>query len=138
MADASYETEVKVIKEFLRLQKPDMTASMSLPADIYNDLDLEPENCVAPRFLGGKRARQFALWIAEAHTRVKDRSLMEAKLSYIRAWQALPDYGVTYFVIHQPQSKKKVPHILGFYDTAVLKCVALSLLFLLSFIMSKD
>ena len=34
----------------------------------------------------------------EAHTNVKDLNLLEAKMNFIKAWQSLPDYGVTLFV----------------------------------------
>lgn len=36
--------------------------------------------------------------ILEAHTNVKDLNLLEAKMNFIKAWQSLPDYGVTLFV----------------------------------------
>jgi len=35
-------------------------------------------------------------------------SLSEAKLNYIKAWQALPEYGLTYFLVKFRNSKKEV------------------------------
>ena len=35
-------------------------------------------------------------------------TLMEAKMNYIRAWQTLPEYGLTYFIIKLQGSKKEV------------------------------
>lgn len=37
--------------------------------------------------------------ILEAHANVKDLPLVEAKLSYIKAWQSLPEYGISLFVV---------------------------------------
>ena len=33
---------------------------------------------------------------------------MEAKLNYIRAWQALPEHGNTYFIVKMKGAKKEV------------------------------
>lgn len=44
----------------------------------------------------------------EAYNNVCNMSLTDAKLSYIRAWQALPDYGISYFVVRFKQLKKEV------------------------------
>ena len=35
-------------------------------------------------------------------------SLMDAKMQYIRNWQALQGFGITYFVIKSGKSKKDV------------------------------
>lgn len=37
--------------------------------------------------------------ILEAHGNVKDLPLVDAKLQYIRSWQALPDYGIALFLV---------------------------------------
>jgi len=37
--------------------------------------------------------------IVEAHTNVKDLNLVEAKMNFIRAWQSLPEFGVSLFVV---------------------------------------
>lgn len=44
----------------------------------------------------------------EAHANVRDMTLVEAKMSYIKACQALPEYGITYFIIRFKGSKKEV------------------------------
>jgi len=46
--------------------------------------------------------------ILEAHANVQNLSLLEAKMAFIKAWQALPDFGITYFIIKQKNSKKEV------------------------------
>ena len=37
--------------------------------------------------------------ILEAHANVKDLNLLEAKMNFIKAWQSLPDFGVSLFVV---------------------------------------
>ena len=44
----------------------------------------------------------------EAHANVRDMGLIEAKLAYIKGWQALPEFGVSYFVIKMANGKKEV------------------------------
>ena len=46
--------------------------------------------------------------IMEAHANVRDMGLIEAKLAYIKGWQALPEFGVSYFVIKMANGKKEV------------------------------
>lgn len=93
MADASYDAEVKSILAFLAMQKP-------APAPAINpaSLDIQPDDYVAPRFLR-KLKNKVATRILEAHANVKDLTLTEAKLNYIKAWQSLPEYGVSLFVV---------------------------------------
>jgi len=51
---------------------------------------------------------QISQRILEAHANVQEMTLMEAKMNYIRAWQTLPEYGLTYFIIKLQGSKKEV------------------------------
>jgi kindlin 2 len=37
--------------------------------------------------------------ILEAHVNVKDLNLLEAKMNFVKAWQSLPDFGVSLFVV---------------------------------------
>ncbi|XP_014613978.1 PREDICTED: unc-112-related protein [Polistes canadensis] len=93
LADSSYETEVNSIIAFLQLQRP-----APAPAINPNSLDITPDDYVAPRFvkrLKGKLVQR----ILEAHANVKDLPLVEAKLNYIKAWQSLPEYGTSLFVV---------------------------------------
>jgi len=93
MADASYDAEVKSILAFLAMQKP-----APAPAINPSALDIQPDDYVAPRFVR-KLKNKLSTRILEAHANVKDLSLTEAKLNYIKAWQSLPDYGVSLFVV---------------------------------------
>ena len=51
---------------------------------------------------------QITQRILEAHSNLLDMTLIEAKLNYIKAWQALPNYGITYFLVKMKGSKKEV------------------------------
>ena len=51
---------------------------------------------------------QMTTRILEAHANVQEMTLLEAKLNYIKAWQALPEYGITYFIIKFKDQKKEV------------------------------
>lgn len=51
---------------------------------------------------------QIARQILEAHTSMLSLSVADAKLQYIRNWQALQDFGITYFVVKVGRNKKEV------------------------------
>lgn len=103
MADSSYESEVRSLLSFLNMQHP-----VSSAASANADLQFDPENHVAPRFLNKmKSPRQVAKRILEAQGNVQGMNLMEAKLTFLKAWQSLPDYGLTYFIIRMKGSKKE-------------------------------
>ena len=51
---------------------------------------------------------QIVQRIMEAHANVRDLGLQEAKMAYIKAWQSLPEFGITYFRIRMANSKKEV------------------------------
>ena len=58
--------------------------------------------CSLPLIL--KIARQ----ILEAHASMLTLSMHDAKLQYIRNWQALQDFGITYFLLKVGRSRKEV------------------------------
>ncbi|CAN7999770.1 unnamed protein product [Ixodes hexagonus] len=103
MADASYDAEVHSIQQFLQLQRP-----APAPALAPSELNIEVEDFVAPRFLKKLKSKQaITQRIVEAHGNVKDLSLVDAKLSFIKAWQALPEFGISLFVVRFSGSKKE-------------------------------
>lgn len=103
LADSSYDTEVRTILEFLQMQKP----VEGRPALNPNKVDINPENYVSPRYLR-KLKGKITQRIVEAHANIKDLSLIDAKMSYIKAWQSLPEYGITLFVVKLMEQKKEV------------------------------
>lgn len=102
MADSSYEAEVKSILEFLSMQHPAPTPAIS-PSQVH----INPDDFVAPRFLRKLKTRQIVQRILEAHANVKDLNLLEAKLNFIKAWQALPEFGISLFVVRFVGSKRE-------------------------------
>ncbi|XP_050737415.1 unc-112-related protein-like isoform X2 [Eriocheir sinensis] len=100
LADSSYDSEVKSIQAFLAMQHP--TSPLINP----ESLDIQPEDYMSPRY--SRRIRGKAVQrILEAHGNVKDLPLVDAKLQYIRAWQALPDYGIALFLVKHMGHKRE-------------------------------
>ncbi|UYV62427.1 FERMT2 [Cordylochernes scorpioides] len=91
LADTDYENEVQSILEILNIQKLAQRSPFKK--------NIGPEECVAPRFIKKRNHKQLTNKILEAHAKVKDMAPLEAKLHYIKAWQRLPEYGMSLFVI---------------------------------------
>lgn len=51
---------------------------------------------------------QIARNILEAHASMLNLTTYDAKLQYIRNWQALQDFGITYFLVKVGKSRKEV------------------------------
>jgi len=114
MADSGYDSEVKSIQAFLSMQHP-ATQPVINPASIdMNQL----EDYVAPRFLRKMKSR-LRQRILEAHTNVKDLNLLEAKMNFLKAWQSLPDYGVSLFVVRFYGEKKE--ELLGVASNKIMR-----------------
>ncbi|XP_029634635.1 fermitin family homolog 2 isoform X1 [Octopus sinensis] len=117
MADSTYESEVTTLKTFLSMQEPaaddsNVSSSGSVP-------DINVEDFVAPRFVRKLKAGQFLKRIKEAHTNVKNMNLTESKMAYIKAWQALPEYGITYFIIKMNNMKKE--ELIGVANNRIIR-----------------
>lgn len=100
LADSSYESEVSSIRSFLSMQKP-----AQAPAVNINPNHIDPSEYLAPRFVK-KLSKKAGHRMLDAHANVKNLSLIESKLNYIKAWQSLPEYGVSLFVIKFDGHKK--------------------------------
>lgn len=57
--------------------------------------------------------------ILEAHANVKDLSLIEAKMNFIKAWQSLPEYGISLFIVRFMGHKKD--ELLGVAHNRIMK-----------------
>ncbi|CAG9838342.1 unnamed protein product [Diabrotica balteata] len=113
LADSSYETEKKTILDFLHLQRPS-----EQPVLNPNGLDLQIEDYIAPKYLKKSRGK-LTQRILEAHANVKDLSLIDAKMNYIKAWQLLPEFGISLFVVKFMNSKKE--ELLGVGYNRIMK-----------------
>lgn len=100
LPDSTYEAEVKSIMNFLEMQRP-ATAPAINPAS----LDINPYDYLASRFVK-KLKNKATQRILEAHANVKDLTLTEAKMNYIKAWQSLPDFGISLFIVRFMGQKK--------------------------------
>ena len=52
-------------------------------------------------------APQLNQRILEAHANVSNCNLIESKLNYIKSWKALPEFGITYFVVRFLKAKRE-------------------------------
>lgn len=107
------------------------------PAINPNSLDINPEDYIAPRYLRKIKGRvihsntsfyriikifyyfQLVQRILEAHANVKDLSLVDAKMNFIKAWQSLPEYGISLFIIRFMGHKKD--ELIGVAHNRIMK-----------------
>ncbi|XP_070806971.1 fermitin family homolog 3 [Pituophis catenifer annectens] len=112
MADASYQAEKENILSFLKLQKTN--PEMSLTAETEGTQWL-----VSPRYQKKFKPKQLTPRILEAYQNVSQHSLTEAKMKFIQAWQSLPDFGISYFVVRFKGSRKD--EILGIANNRLIR-----------------
>jgi len=113
LADSSFDAEVNSIKAFLSMQSP-----ASTPAINPKTVEIVAEDYVAPRFVRKIKTR-LRQKILESHANVKDLNLLEAKMNFIRAWQSLPEYGISLFVVRFHGEKKE--ELLGIASNRVMR-----------------
>lgn len=104
MADSSYATEVESLRTLLSRQQPSQAPA---PVTLQFDVNVNAEDFVAPRYHKRIKNKTLVQRIMDAHANVQNLNLIDSKMAYIKAWQALPDFGITYFVIKQKNSKKE-------------------------------
>ncbi|NWI72387.1 FERM1 protein, partial [Dryoscopus gambensis] len=103
MADSSYQPEVQKILSFLQMKNWTM-CSQATPEP--ENVDMKPECFVSPRYTKKFKSKQLTARILEAHQNVSQMSLVEAKLRFIQAWQSLPEFGLSYYIVRFKGSKK--------------------------------
>ncbi|XP_074129451.1 fermitin family homolog 3 [Sminthopsis crassicaudata] len=120
MADSSYQSEVQAILAFLSLQRAGGGSGPANPQgpDASGE-GLNPHGLVAPRFQRKLKAKQLTPRILEAHQNVARLSLSEAKLRFIQAWQSLPDFGISYFIVRFKGSRKD--EVLGIANNRLIR-----------------
>ncbi|MFH4979925.1 hypothetical protein AB6A40_006634 [Gnathostoma spinigerum] len=114
MADASYQQEKESIKKLLEMQSGARAQNGSRKENPPVQLppNFNVEEYVSQRYVRRARSKQaLQQRIAAAHQNVRSLSSTEAKLQYIRAWQALPEHGIHYFVVRFRNSRK--PELIG-------------------------
>ncbi|XP_063172113.1 fermitin family homolog 1 isoform X1 [Candoia aspera] len=103
MADSSYQSEVHNILSLLKMKS--RTAAPQEVSDVES-MDVKPECFISPRYAKKYKSKQLAARILEAHQNIMHLSLMEAKLRFIQAWQSLPEFGLSYYIVRFKGSKK--------------------------------
>lgn len=102
LARTGYDQELASIRSFVAMQnRADPSGG---PAD---QDELKPEDVVSPRILKKKKAKDVARQILEAHASMLNLTSNDAKLQYIRNWQALQGFGITYFLVKVGRSRKE-------------------------------
>ncbi|NXG22156.1 FERM1 protein, partial [Grallaria varia] len=101
MADSSYQPEVQKILSFLQMKN--MSSQATSDPD---NVDMKPECFVSPRYTKKYKSKQLTARILEAHQNISQMSLVEAKLRFIQAWQSLPEFGLSYYIVRFKGSKK--------------------------------
>ncbi|NXP18390.1 FERM1 protein, partial [Scytalopus superciliaris] len=101
MADSSYQPEVQKILSFLQMKNMSSQAT-SDPESV----DMKPECFISPRYTKKYKSKQLTARILEAHQNISQMSLVEAKLRFIQAWQSLPEFGLSYYIVRFKGSKK--------------------------------
>ncbi|XP_062128251.1 unc-112-related protein [Drosophila sulfurigaster albostrigata] len=113
LADSSYESEVDGILSLLQMQRPVHGVHVNIDPRTVDAVDyLSPKML---RKLSGKAVQR----ILEAHANVRDLPLLEAKMKYIQAWQSLPDFGVSLFVIKFDGHRKE--ELLGVTHNRIMR-----------------
>jgi len=113
LAHSSYQAEVRGIQAFLSLQQP-----ASGPALSPDHVDIDVDDFLAPRFARKLRSKGVSR-ILEAHANVKELALVESKMQFIRAWQALPEFGLTLFLVKHMGHRKE--ELLGVAFNRIMK-----------------
>lgn len=113
LADSSYDSEVSSIRSLLQMQKPAQGAPLTV-----NPRSVEPMDYLSPKMMR-KLSSKAVQRILEAHANVRQLSLMDAKMKYIQAWQSLPDFGVTLFIIKFDGHKKE--ELLGVANNRIMR-----------------
>ncbi|NXV81082.1 FERM1 protein, partial [Atlantisia rogersi] len=104
MADSSYQSEVEKILSFLKMKN--WTMSPQAACDPEN-IDMKPECFISLRYNKKHKSKQLAARILEAHQNISHLSLVQAKLHFIQAWQSLPEFGLSYYIVRFKGSKKE-------------------------------
>jgi len=93
LADPTYDVEMSGVRTFLSMQEDNAESTVDTTADSTLDV----EDYLPPRVRLAYTSKQLAARILEAHNSFKKLGFQEAKMNYIRQWQSLPDFGITWF-----------------------------------------
>ncbi|EDV19505.1 uncharacterized protein TRIADDRAFT_33394 [Trichoplax adhaerens] len=123
MADSSYDPEISSILAFLSMQRRKQT-----PIDIGLQTDVQPQDFVNGTFLKKYKTKQVCrMWIFIAHMILEQRSsfaelsTVDAKLKFIRIWEALPGCTTTCFYVKFRNQRKEATELLGVTYNSIVR-----------------
>lgn len=114
LLDSSYQNEVKNIQTFLSMQR-----SNSSTAAAQTDDSINTHSLVSPRYQKKYKPKQLTPRILEAFQNVAQLSLTSAILKFLQIWQALPDFGISYFMVRFKGSRKD--EVLGIANNRLIR-----------------
>ncbi|KAA0709558.1 Fermitin family -like protein 3 [Triplophysa tibetana] len=114
LLDSSYQSEVKNIQSFLSMQRSNSTA-----ASAQTDESINTHSLVSPRYHKKYKSKQLTPRILEAYQNVAQLSLTAAMLKFLQIWQALPDFGISYFMVRFKGSRKD--EVLGIANNRLIR-----------------
>lgn len=129
IADSAYLNEVKSILNLLQMQQKrpinaksnkllnglidDKSSIMSKSGSISSyfsltdNAEVQATNLLPSRIIKKHKLKQLNDRILEEYSTISDLEMFDAKWRYIKAWQALPNYGMTYFIVKVKGSRYK-------------------------------
>uniref|UniRef100_A0A8C1K6M4 Fermitin family homolog 3-like n=1 Tax=Cyprinus carpio TaxID=7962 RepID=A0A8C1K6M4_CYPCA len=114
LLDSSYQNEVKNIQTFLAMQR-----SNSAGPAAQTDESINTHSLVSPRYHKKYKPKQLTPRILEAYQNVAQLSLTSAILKFLQIWQALPDFGISYFMVRFKGSRKD--EVLGITNNRLIR-----------------
>ncbi|XP_072529690.1 fermitin family homolog 3 [Salminus brasiliensis] len=114
LADSSFSSEVQSIQSFLAMQR-------TTPGNkaVQNDESINTHSLVSPRYQKKYKPKQLTPRILEAYQNVAQLSLTDAILKFLQIWQALPDFGLSYFVVRFKGCRKD--EVLGIANNRLIR-----------------
>ncbi|XP_077465677.1 fermitin family homolog 3b [Stigmatopora argus] len=103
LADSSFQSEISGIRSFLAMQN---TSSSSHGNAAASDENINTYSLVSPRYQKKYKTKQLTPRILDAYQNVAQLSLVDAVSRFLQIWQALPDFGLSYFVVRFKGSRK--------------------------------
>ncbi|XP_023694607.1 fermitin family homolog 3 [Paramormyrops kingsleyae] len=114
LADSSFTSEVENIQNFLTMQRtnPGTTSAQA-------DDNINTHSLVSPRYQKKYKTKQLTPRILESYQNVAQLSLTDGIQKFLQIWQALPDFGVSYFVVRFKGSRKD--EVLGIANNRLIR-----------------
>lgn len=114
LADSSFSSEVQSIQSFLAMQRT-TPGNKTAP----NDESINTHSLVSPRYQKKYKPKQLTPRILEAYQNVAQLSLTDAVQKFLQIWQALPDFGLSYFVVRFKGCRKD--EVLGIANNRLIR-----------------